>query len=328
MNNQKIEEYLLGHLLKANEPTTECEMGRLIGCNPRTRHTLQVLQSALAPLAADQENPEPPADLWLRTIGRVAEHMVTAETRPSQVGEPPVFGKLLNEHCSGLRDLEHATKKPKVLSTLMPASDPDLPIRGRWNIVAIVGLSLAGLAFLFPAVIHLRQHQERMVCQNNMQRFYSAAASHAERHDGRLPQIEEGEKVAHIMSILEETGSVGIGERFTCQASHTPATLPFGTYAYTLGYRDSFGELRGLTIGKDSAEMPLLADAPERHRQNHQSENHRHGQNVLFLNGSVRFCSHVTVGINHDNIFVNDEGHVGAGLKREDSVLGRAEERP
>ena len=82
------------------------------------------------------------------------------------------------------------------------------------------------------------------------------------------------------------------------------------------------------TVLTDDGAMPLLADAPMRNGEVHCSINHPHGQNVLFLGGNVRFCSHVNVGIDRNDIFVNDDGRVGAGLRRFDSVLGRPEERP
>ena len=220
-----------------------------------------------------------------------------------------------------------ASKTPPAM--LSPASDPEISLPRRWNAVAVFGLSLAGLALLFPAVIHWRQHADRMSCQNSMRRFHEAASSYAERNDGRLPQIEDGEKVARLASLLEKTGSLGPDERFACAGAPVPpGNLPFANYSYPLGYRDGTGELRGLHVRDDDGSMPLLADAPLRNGESHASVNHRHGQNVLFLGGNVRFCSHVTVGINQDDIFVNDHGQVGAGLRKQDSVLGRAEERP
>jgi hypothetical protein len=168
-----------------------------------------------------------------------------------------------------------------------------------------------------------------MTCQDTMRRFHQAASSYADRNEGWLPQIEDGEKVARLASLLEQTGSLGPDERFACAAAPaTPGNLPFANFSYTLGYRDDVGELRGLHVRADDGSMPLLADAPLRTEQTHASTNHRHGQNVLFLGGNVRFCSHVNVGIDWDDIFVNDQGKVGAGLRRLDSVLGRADERP
>ncbi len=322
--NPKIEQHLLGHLLNADDPDTCGEVERLVGCNPRSKRTLDALRAALAPLAADREDDPPPPDLWLRTVARVAEYMVATESAPSQAEEPPAFGRILTQHVNGPLPSPPAPKAPSP-PTLMPASDPDINLPRRWNVLAVVGLSLAGLAFLFPAVVHVRQQSARMACQDSMRRFHEAAESYAARNDGAMPRIEDGEKAARVIAMLEESGSVGPNERFACPAA--PAEPAFANYSYTLGYRDEAGQLCGLKRSDNDA-MPLLADAPLRTTETHASANHRHGQNVLFLGGNVRFCSHVNVGIDQDDIFVNDRGQVGAGLRRLDTVLGRADERP
>lgn len=329
--NPKIEQHLLGHLLNADDPNTCGDVERLVGCNPRSRRTLEALRAALAPLAADKEDEAPPPDLWLRTLSRVAEYMVATESPPSQAGEPPAFGRILNQHLNGAPAA--APPKPPAKKSappmLMPASDPDINLPRRWNVVAVVGLSLAGLALVFPAVIHVRAHADRMACQDSMRRFHAATESYAERNDGRMPQVEDGERVFRIVAMLEDSGSVGPNERFHCPASPKGSGAPtFAHYSYTLGYRDGDGELRGLNARTDNTALALLADAPLRTGDTPAPANHRHGQNVLFLGGHVRFCTHANVGVDQDNIFVNDRGEVGAGLRRFDSALGRADERP
>ena len=49
--------------------------------------------------------------------------------------------------------------------------------------------------------------------------------------------------------------------------------------------------------------------------------NHRGGYNVLFIGGNVRFCTSPNVGVDGDDIFVNQASQVAAGLNRMDSVL-------
>ena len=46
------------------------------------------------------------------------------------------------------------------------------------------------------------------------------------------------------------------------------------------------------------------------------------GQNVLYLNGRVRFCTNRTVGVDGDDIYLNKEKQPEAGIDRWDSVLG------
>ena len=49
---------------------------------------------------------------------------------------------------------------------------------------------------------------------------------------------------------------------------------------------------------------------------------HRTGQNVLYVGGHVRFCTATKVGIDGDDIYLNQMGAVGAGANRFDTVLG------
>ena len=326
------EDLLLGHLLEAHDPASQAEADRLIDADATvSRRSLELLESALAPLEADAGEIDPPADLWMRTIACVAEHLVATEGPPSKVEDescPYSPRKPRQQQASSTAN----TIKPRPLA-LSPASDPEISLPRRWNAFATIGLSIAGLALLFPAVIHWRQQSERMACQNSMRQFHAAAMSYSDRSDGWLPRIDDGEKVAHIVALLEHSGSLGPNDRFVCAAATPSMTVPPGNhpfvdFSYTLGYRENNGELRGLHVRNDDGAMPLLADAPMRNGEVHCSINHPHGQNVLFLGGNVRFCSHVNVGIDRNDIFVNDDGRVGAGLRRFDSVLGRPEERP
>src|SRR5262249_7152633 len=83
-----------------------------------------------------------------------------------------------------------------------------------------------------------------------------------------------------------------------------------GCYAYSLGYGtpDCHSGLRS-----DEAErLPLMADRPA-YREGRvapgNSPNHGfNGQNVLFVDGSVEFATARNVGVNRDDIFVNQRG--------------------
>ena len=57
---------------------------------------------------------------------------------------------------------------------------------------------------------------------------------------------------------------------------------------------------------------------------NHQGE----GQNVLYIDGHVSFHTTRAAGIDGDDIYVNQEGHVSAGCNLRDSVLGASWVRP
>ena len=76
---------------------------------------------------------------------------------------------------------------------------------------------------------------------------------------------------------------------------------------------------------------PILADRPasadtakQISREN--SPNHGGGQNILFVGGHVEFRRDHT--INGDDIFVNRNHRVAAGLDEWDYVLGASDDRP
>ena len=98
-----------------------------------------------------------------------------------------------------------------------------------------------------------------------------------------------------------------------------------GDYAYCLGYEDGPAH-RGLQ--RDSGDgLPILADGSGEDAGN--SANHEGaGQNVLFVGGNVRWCTLPTVGLDGDNIYVNRDFRVRAGVCRSDSVLAASDASP
>ena len=75
--------------------------------------------------------------------------------------------------------------------------------------------------------------------------------------------------------------------------------------------------------------LPLMADCPPANPQCGNSPNHAgKGQNVLFMDGHVEFCTERNVGVRGDDIFLNKAAQVAAGLDWTDSVLGRSSATP
>src|ERR1700740_3435512 len=69
-----MDENLIGYLLNALDPDAQREVEAYLHSHPEGRRRLAELRQALAPLEADREDPEPPPDLVVRTLARVAEH--------------------------------------------------------------------------------------------------------------------------------------------------------------------------------------------------------------------------------------------------------------
>jgi hypothetical protein len=321
-----VEENLLGHLLKANDPATERAVEQRLAADPSAGRDLARLRAALAPLEADRDEVDPLADLWLRTLSRVGQHIIATEGPLTRPGESRT-DELLRRAAAVA---EPAPSKPISITPAPPPTESGLPPARRWNVVAVVGLSLSVLALVVPGVMHVRSMSQRMACQNSMRDFYQAAAGYTDTNDGKFPRVPDGQPASAAAVELQASGYLRPDDRFMCPSAPPGATAPvaLATYAYTLGFRDESGQLRGMDRSPGSDLMPILADAPARQGNTAVPINHRRGQNVLFANGSMRFCTTSTVGLNGDDIFTNKEGFVSAGLSWDDTVLGRPEERP
>ncbi len=116
------------------------------------------------------------------------------------------------------------------------------------------------------------------------------------------------------------------GTRRTRVSSASAARQLAGNYAYSLGYREN-GTLHG-PCDLD-CEQPILADHNPLADSGGNSPNHGgQGQNVLYIDGHVRWCISPVLGCPADNIYLNRKGKVAAGLNRDDSVLGAGETGP
>ena len=84
-----VEENLLGHLLKANDPATQRAVEQRLASDPAAVRDLARLRAALAPLEADRAEADPPADLWVRTLAaRGRAHRRHRGARPPRGGGP------------------------------------------------------------------------------------------------------------------------------------------------------------------------------------------------------------------------------------------------
>jgi hypothetical protein len=320
-----VEETLLGHLLKANDPAAQRAVEQRLAADPSAARDLARLRAILAPLDADRAEADPPADLWVRTLARVAGHVVATEgpASPDDVRTEDVIRRAAAVAAPAVKAAAPITPAP-------PVREGGLPPARRWNAVAVVGLSLSVMALVLPTVMHVREKSRQLACQNAMGKFYQAAVEYTDQNDGKFPRVPDGQPAATAAATLQQAGYLPADLRLACPSAPPDGTAPvaLATYAYTLGFRDEAGQLRGLDRAPGNDLMPILADAPVRQEGTAVPVNHRRGQNVLFAGGNVRFCTTTTVGLNADDIFCNRFGRVGAGVGREDTVLGRPEEQP
>ncbi len=324
-----MEENLLGHLLKANDLGTSQRVTDSLSGNPSTVHDLARLRSALAPLAADKEEFEPPPDLWVRAVARVAEHVVATEGR---VGTSDGRVEQLIQRAAA------AAETPRTMS-VAPAKARTRPARqrseissitpSRWNVIGVIALSIAFLALVFPAIMHVRAKNAQIACQDSMRQFHQVVVGYSDAHRDQFPQVGDGERVATVVDTLRLNGYLPDDGKLRCPGGPgADGPVLLANYAYTLGFRDAAGTLHGIVRNAGTDMIPILADAPLRGPDGAVPMNHRHGQNVLFAGGNVRFCPNSLVGPNDDDIYSNRLGRIGAGIDRNDSALGRLEDRP
>src|SRR5476649_586789 len=85
-----MEENLVGYLLESLDPPERLRVQEYLAESPEAQTQLELLRQALVPLALDKDIFDPPADLAMRTIGLVAEHIVNAEGTVAEPGNSPV----------------------------------------------------------------------------------------------------------------------------------------------------------------------------------------------------------------------------------------------
>jgi prepilin-type processing-associated H-X9-DG protein len=319
-----MDDNLVGYALNALDPETHREVEAYLQSNPEARRRLEVLRNAVDPLALDAGDVEPPPALSIRTLGRVAEY------------------------CC--RDLPRAPADRVVRA---PAAGR--PLWRRADVLVAATLLLTAMGVAIPWLSHA--HAQRCVteCQNNLRVFYEALKTYGDQHDNKLPNVaalQPPRNVAGLVApILMDAGTLAPDANVGCPGNSKPRTCPLTLerlqaldpegfkkqaqdliccYAYSLGYRDESGYHGPAFKLEDGNHLvPIMADRPPRDPSTGNSANHGgDGQNVLFLDGHVRFCPTRTVGMNGDDIYLNRDGFQAAGLDWTDTVLGSSASSP
>jgi hypothetical protein len=311
-----MDEMLVEYLLNSLDADEQRDIEERVQHEPELRDRLAALRRTLAPLAVDAEAPEPSPRLVLDTLARVAE-----------------------EHC----------RQPAPPPRLVLPSEA-APAR-RWFrradlVAAAVVLLLVG-ALAGPWLVRQWQDYQIRACQRNLAVFWNGLQFHSELHHGAFPQLEAAGSRSFagiVVPILNDNKLLGhdasilcpaIGKRKPDERSVSDLNSLWeqsspeqyraairdvgGSYAYPLGYWDG---PRLVGLHRDSNDtQPIMADAPGASHVT--SANHGgRGQNVLFVGGQVRWCTSCYVGPDGDDIFVNKNNEVAAGLYHDDVVLG------
>jgi prepilin-type processing-associated H-X9-DG protein len=318
-----MQEHFLGYLLNALDTVTHRRVEKYLDAHPECEPHLEALRQALQPLEWDRDEEDPPPGLALRTLQRVEEYES--------------------------RRLPQAPPEP---------SRPPGPGRTWWrraDVCVAASVGLFALLLLPPALNHVRKQHQIAACQNNLAVLGRALHTYSDTHHGKFPNVADERPpynvAGMVVPVLFESGALSPDCDIRCPGDRpTPAValaanqlkalpinefqdkLPFlaGSYAYSLGYRQ--GEaVQGLhkDAEQPQALSPLLADAPLLPLSESNSANHGgSGQNVLYMDGHVAFCTHRLVGYLRDDIYRSRANKVEAGVNRYDAVLGQSASCP
>jgi hypothetical protein len=219
--------------------------------------------------------------------------------------------------------------------------------------VAAVIFLVAGLLVL-PAVHGMRFQARVTTCQNNLRQVGEALADYSHKNHDQFPAVPAQGNLAAAgiyAPILAGDGYLTESETVLCpdspQAEEKDFRVPSldelqsavgqrlsqiqhkmgGSYGYCLGYFDHGVYQPTRNLNREY--FGIMADAPSDNRPKHQSDNHDGlGQNVLFEDGHVRFCSTTRPGDGSDDIYTNDNNEVAPGLHRDDAVIAASGTAP
>jgi len=320
-----MDDNLIDYLLGVLDPATQARVEADLRQHPDLRERLDRLERALAPLAADKEPAAVPPGLVLSTLAHVAEH-----TRPTLPPAPPV---------RRLDPLGGAGRRWFRRADVLAA--------------ALVLILVGGL--LAPWLTGAWHGAQVRACQNNLLTFWQALESYSDSHQERFPRVEpQGPcSIAGIVvPLLQDAGVLNSQASVSCpaQGRQPPPNVSVadlqdlwnrssreefqqqarqlaGHYAYTLGYRE--GETLHSLSRRCDGLTPIMADHRPGESLAANSPNHGGlGQNVLFIDGSIRWYTQPFAGAGGDHIYLNRNDQVSAGLCPEDTVLGSSDATP
>jgi hypothetical protein len=319
-----MRDQLIGYLLDALEPHERSLVEQKLAQDASLRRELSVLQRSLTGLDADRGHYDPPEDLTERTM------------------------ELISESTSRLASLPRMTPDTTPATARSRASITDLIVAG--------GLLIAASLVFIPAVSQSRHTASVTGCQNNLRQLGVALSNYSDRHERLFPSVPTKGPMAAAgiyANTLLHNGFLDNPHVVICPASslaanantfHVPtedeltkAEAPKlaemqrsmgGSYGYTLGYVSKGRYHTTKNFGR--TKFALLADSPTCGTTSSVvTENHGGmGQNVLFEDGHVAHLTRRTPEGCGDDIFLNDQGEVSAGMHRDDAVIAPSPAKP
>lgn len=359
------EEEILDYVLNLLEPEEQSRVEAHLSAHPEDAARIDRLRLQLGCLASERDNPPiPPPGLAVRTISRLAQHLLEEDPnwlrheqeQPS--GEMERTLQFAEENTSGADAGVVAIPRDVEPSTLVQERAPRQRFLPGWlrpDLVVAVGIGILAAGLVVVGIDRSRDFYRFSACQGNLSRLYQALVTYSDTHEGEFPKIdaERYPTAGHFTAALKEAEynptkfgfswhDPGFREPDACLLEalrngwheEVPSRVQ---YAYSLGYRTADGQLHGLRRhGADASSdlLPIAADFPWRDSSHPATLSeelyspHRRGHNVLYVGGHVRTGKTPHMGLDDDDIYHNQAGQPRAGLHSQDAVLGRPNDRP
>lgn len=317
---------LVGYLWNLLEPAERRQVEEALRADPELRRELDDLRRALGFLdEARDAAPAPPPGLADRTLAFVDAANPSLPSLPRSAPGAAFGG-------SGGRSWWR-----------------------RLDVAVAASMALTLLGVMIPGVFALRAQSGRIECQHHLRSLGDGLSAYASQR-GSYPDVASANAprpvAGLVIPMLLDAGVLSSPDLGNCPAtawatSAGPWTMRelrwlsgerfervavrlLPGYAYSLGFRDDAGRVRPCDAMMEDRASPfvaVLADAPDVPASEGNSPNHQGlGQNILFLDGAVRFQTSRTVG--RDDVYLNRARQVGAGLGCADSVLGTSASAP
>jgi prepilin-type processing-associated H-X9-DG protein len=314
---------LLGYLLDALEAGERKRVAVALEHNDPLRARLEEQQQALEPLAADRDHTEPPPGLAVRTLACIAAH--------------------------SYHELPRAPALPRTTPS------PGRPFWRRADVLVAATVLLTVVGFALTRIYVARQDAALISCQANLRTYGQALFVYRDRNGNQFPNITTVNAPAKaaglVFPVLIKAQALPRDANVHCPGKGPPRPVKWTleelqrmdpdefqryahelapTYAYAFPYQ-SGSQVVGWRYDPDkpNAFIPIMADSPLDDATAGNSLNHGgKGQNVLFLDGHVKFCTTRTAGVEGDDIYVNKLKKVMPGIDWKDSVLGNCAATP
>ena len=220
--------------------------------------------------------------------------------------------------------------------------------------VVAAGIFLAATMLFFPAVNQSRFAARLIGCQNNLRKLGMGLTNYSDLHQGYFPDVPaEGECAAagiYATKLVEGASSpirtsssarprrwpmarssCACRPRMNCKRAQGPRLIVLqkqdgGSYGYNLGYVS--GGKYHATKNLHRPRFAIMADAPSAASPIHSLNHGGCGQNVLFEDLHVQYLTTCKAQGCKDNIYVNDDGQVAAGMHLNDAVIGPSHAKP